>query len=260
MIIYEAINIVNKKRYIGQTINSLAQRKRQHLESVNYDHLGCTLFKRALTKYGVSSFEWKIIDYAFSKEELDEKESFWINFFKTTDTKYGYNLKGGGAKPFLTASTKKAIGDAQRGVLNHMYGRRGKDNPSSLVVKDITTGEVFNGVSELCRIHNEFEVSKVCAVCRGERYTHKKHTFRYLDSEGNIIQNGNPVEDEKIKALKREHTKFNQLHIKVLDTTNNIVYESLSEAVGRKYISSFSRKLKQCHGECSYHGIQWVVL
>lgn len=42
--------MVNGKRYIGQTVQKLADRKRQHIESVNYKYHGCTLFKRALKK------------------------------------------------------------------------------------------------------------------------------------------------------------------------------------------------------------------
>lgn len=120
MIVYEAINKKNGKRYIGQTINSFKKRKQQHLDSVKHNHGGCRLFRNALIKYGSDGFDWKIIDHAKTVEELNEKESFWIEFFKTTNRDKGYNLKGGGANAFLTEETKRAIGSAQVGELNHM--------------------------------------------------------------------------------------------------------------------------------------------
>lgn len=153
MIIYEAINTVNGKRYIGQSIHSLQCRKTQHENSVKYNRGGCRLFKRALAKYGIDSFDWKVIDTASSREELNIKESFWISFFNTTDTSCGYNLKGGGYEPFLTDDVKKSIGDSQKGSLNHMYGKYDDKNPNSKRVLVVSTKEIFNSVSELCRNH-----------------------------------------------------------------------------------------------------------
>ena len=82
MIIYEAINKLNNKRYIGQTIHDLNKRKRQHLESSKRDVTISPHFYRALNKYGENNFEWKIIDFAETVEELNFKESFWIDFFR----------------------------------------------------------------------------------------------------------------------------------------------------------------------------------
>ena len=63
-LIYEAINKVNNKKYIGQTKSRLCSRKGSHkTQSKNGD----TIFYRAIRKYGWENFEWKIIDHATSK-------------------------------------------------------------------------------------------------------------------------------------------------------------------------------------------------
>lgn len=256
MVIYEAINKINNKRYIGQTKDFL-RRKKQHEKSIRYGS-GCTYFARALSKYGINNFVWKVIDHASTQEELDAKESFWIEFFNTTDNRYGYNLKGGGYNPFLTDEVKESIGKAQLGELNHMYGKTGSNNPTSKKVIDITTNTTYDSVSDLCRGMG-FELSKVCCVCRGERLTHKGHIFRYLDDEGNIIDNGKTTSIAEIKNYKSKlYAKTNS--IKILDKTNNIVYNSLIDAVGRRYISNLSRKLRQCGGKCRYHNIDWEII
>lgn len=184
MIIYEAVNKKNGKRYIGQTIHTLNERKRQHNNSTKYNNSGCHYFKRALIKYGIDSFEWKVIDSANTTEELDLKESFWIEFFKTTEPINGYNLKGGGDAPYLNEATCKKIGDAQRGSKNHMYGRCGSLNPSSKAVICLNDGNIFGSVSELIQLYKSrgLSLSKVCSVCRGERKTHHGMVFRYLNS------------------------------------------------------------------------------
>ena len=198
IVIYEAINQINGKRYIGQTTRSLENRKRQHLNASKYARSVSWHFYRAINKYGWDCFEWKIIDTAKTQEDLDAKESFWIEFFDTTDPEKGYNLKGGGYNPFLTDSVKRKIGEAQLGELNHSYGKLGEESESSRKFIDLTTGCAYIGVSEFCRKHPEFTVSKVCAVCRGTRQTTKGHIFRYLDENDKIIDNGVKLKSQKV--------------------------------------------------------------
>lgn len=54
-----------------------------------------TLIHRAFQKYGFENFEYMILEKC-SKEELSERERYWINFYNTTNKDYGYNLSEGG--------------------------------------------------------------------------------------------------------------------------------------------------------------------
>ena len=94
MFVYLAENKTTRKVYVGQTCQSLEERKYMHV----YDSKGgsALIFHKALRKYGIESFEWKQIDAACSKEELDEKEKYWIKFYKSTDRSFGYNQTEGG--------------------------------------------------------------------------------------------------------------------------------------------------------------------
>ena len=211
MIIYEALNIINNKRYIGQTIQTLHRRKQQYINSIKYNNSKCIAFVRAMKKYGVENFKWRIVDDAETLEELDKKESYWIEYYDTTNPNKGYNLKGGGHNPYLTEEVKKKIGDAQRGELNHMYGKTGKYNKSSKPVLCITTGKQYYSASDCAKDMPGFDFSKICAVCRGDRYTYKKHIFRYIDSNGDIVDNGKPVSMDEIKEIKRKISRENWL-------------------------------------------------
>ena len=259
MIIYQAKNKVNGKRYIGQTIHSIEYRMKQHLNSVKYRN-GCTLFKKALKKYGPSNFTWTIIDVANSPSELNDKETFWIEFFNTTNPEKGYNLKGGGREPFLTEEVKKSIGNSQKGKLNHMYGKKGKSNPTSIPVIDLVTGVKRDSVSMFCNEFKEFDVSKVCAVCRGNRLTYKGHIFRYLNQKNEVIHNGKPETMSEIKRLKSVACSKNPNHVKVKDLTNDILYESITKAVGKDRKSSLSRALRTHNGECIYNGVHYKII
>jgi len=77
-IIYCATNIINNKKYIGQTIRSLDKRIKEHIGHANKDNKYA--FHLAINKYGIDKFEWEEIDVADNQEELDEKELYWIEF------------------------------------------------------------------------------------------------------------------------------------------------------------------------------------
>lgn len=91
-IIYCAYNKINQKRYIGQTVQRLCERRAAH-----YTKDPEIYFHRALHKYNKEDFEWSIIDTAQSKEELNQKEQFWIQKYNTLNPLKGYNILPGGS-------------------------------------------------------------------------------------------------------------------------------------------------------------------
>ena len=87
--IYKITNKINGKCYIGQSIN-IKQRFR--------DHKNCKVDKplyRAFKKYGLKNFKFEILEEC-SKEELNEKEIYYIAFYNSTTDGNGYNLEHGG--------------------------------------------------------------------------------------------------------------------------------------------------------------------
>jgi group I intron endonuclease len=123
-IVYRARNIINNKVYIGQTIRNLSERRRSHELSINWKSHK-TYFRSALVKYGKNNFKWKIIDTACSRNELDRKEYYWINKYKSNIKKYGYNLKeGGGSTEKYSKESKKKMSLSHIGLDNHQTGRK----------------------------------------------------------------------------------------------------------------------------------------
>ena len=246
MIIYEAINLINNKRYIGQTIYELKIRKRNHLATAKRNPKVSMHFYSSLNKYGEENFEWKIIDVAKTRDELNAKESFWIEFFDTTNPDYGYNLKGGGYQPFLTDEVKEKIGTAQMGELNHMFGATGANNPFSKKVLFVDRNEIFESVMDLYNTYKDLSYSKVCAVCRGDRKTTGSYTFRYLDETGNIIDNGNEI---KVRP-------------KLINYETKEVFKRVGDAF-KKYKkdgqdrSTLYFKLKKGNGICKWNDYIW---
>lgn len=132
MIIYMVTNIINGKRYIGQTISSLGKRKGAHI----YDALnkrGNSYFHSAIKKYGPDNFDWEELDTARNIDELNDLEIFFINLFKTFGG--GYNLKSGGKNATYSEVSKRKMSEAKKGkkltkehCLNMGKARKGKNH------------------------------------------------------------------------------------------------------------------------------------
>lgn len=80
------------KRYIGITKQKLEERWGKD----GYRYQRCTLFWRAIQKYGWENFEHVVIDSADTLEEANEKEKHYIIKYRTNDADYGYNCTEGG--------------------------------------------------------------------------------------------------------------------------------------------------------------------
>lgn len=91
-IIYCARNLINDKKYIGQTTRELKRRRNEHIAQANN---GSELaIHQAIKKYGEDSFEWCIIDQTYNQEDLDEREIYWIDYYDSY--RNGYNMTLGG--------------------------------------------------------------------------------------------------------------------------------------------------------------------
>jgi group I intron endonuclease len=102
MIIYQIINKINHKSYIGLTTKSTQERLNQHRQHKK------SLISHAIRKYGIDNFIIQELDYGSSIEELNEKESYWIERLDTVSPN-GYNLKGGGKYGSLSEYSRKKI-------------------------------------------------------------------------------------------------------------------------------------------------------
>jgi group I intron endonuclease len=89
-IIYKIENKINGRIYIGQTKQDLNKRIFEHV-----NNNGKMYIQNAIRKHNIKSFVFLEIDRAYSRNELNEKEKYWI---KKLNCKYpnGYNLTNGG--------------------------------------------------------------------------------------------------------------------------------------------------------------------
>lgn len=113
-IIYKATNLINGKVYIGQTTRSLHSRISAHKKSKR-------AFGKAIQKYGIENFRIAIIDKAEDKSGLDNKETFWINFYKSMGPQ-GYNLTSGGDTTEFSIESRLKMSENAKKRLPEYYG------------------------------------------------------------------------------------------------------------------------------------------
>lgn len=93
--VYLAINKINNKVYVGQTINTLNRRKTSHYAAARNEKDNL-YFHRAIRKYGENNFDWIVLDKANNQDKLNELEQFYIAKYKSNNSQYGYNMTSGG--------------------------------------------------------------------------------------------------------------------------------------------------------------------
>ena len=94
--IYKITNKVNGKCYIGQSIHIQQRLNRHKTAPFNpNDQSKNTPLYQAIRKYGLDNFHFEVLCEC-AKEELNEKEQFYIAQYKSHNRKYGYNQTDGG--------------------------------------------------------------------------------------------------------------------------------------------------------------------
>lgn len=85
--IYITTNKINGRKYIGQ--------RKYYGNWQSYLGSG-TILKNAFKKYGIEKFSKEIIENCSSKEELNKREKYWIDYYNVIEDKLFYNIAKGG--------------------------------------------------------------------------------------------------------------------------------------------------------------------
>lgn len=80
--IYETINIINKKKYIGS-----------HIGQKDDTYLGSGIaISRAVKKYGQQNFKKRILELIYNYKNIFLREQYWLDKFNCSKSKIYYNI------------------------------------------------------------------------------------------------------------------------------------------------------------------------
>lgn len=102
----------NDKKYVGITKKNINERWKY-----GHGYKDCTLFQKAIDKYGWKNIEHKVLYQNLSKDVAEEIEIKMISELKLLDRNYGYNLKPGGRTSPLTEEIKLKISKSAKGKI-----------------------------------------------------------------------------------------------------------------------------------------------
>ncbi len=143
MIIYKTTNLINGKYYIGKD------------EKNNPEYLGSgKILKFAIKKYGIENFKKEILEICKTRDELNEREVFWINSLSATTL--GYNITDGGT--------------GGRTKFNRIY----QFDKSGVLIKE------WGSAAEINRVL-KFDQSSILKACKGKLLSVNGFIWSYIN-------------------------------------------------------------------------------
>lgn len=170
------------KRYIGITSVPPEQRWQGGLSGYKGQ-----VFENAIKKYGWENIEHVILYSNITKEEASKREQELISKYRTTESKYGYNVSSGGISDKSFSEYTK-----QQMSINHA-DFSGSKNPRARKVICLETNEIFETITDASKKYN---INRTCIsdCCTGKHKTCKGLHFQYFD-------NGKPLKDRDKKPV-----------------------------------------------------------
>ena len=186
--IYKIENLINGKRYIGQSGNiqeRWADHKRINERPLEIIKQRYPLY-RAFNKYGLDNFSFEIIEEC-SADELDAKERYWIAYYHTyiNDIQCnGYNLTlGGGGNQQITSDEIQTFID---------LWEQGMSTGEIAVITEHNTHAIIKYLKLYCPSYSVYEGNRRGQVLNG--IAHRKGVNRY-DLLGNLIASYSSIKE-----------------------------------------------------------------
>lgn len=255
--IYKITNKINGKCYIGQS-NNIHRRWKQELapNAKLNPHLA-----RAFEKYGIDNFEFEIIEEC-EREDLNERERFYIEIYNSINPALGYNKTLGGdgnlGRHFIMSEEQKEkIRQANTGrkytddkLINVRESCKYKIDPNQIVIFCYETNKYYLSIGKAAK---ELGICKdsIRHVINGQ----DKHALNYRfckidDNINEFIESCQQVDCYLKKnniTLKQYYNRLSKTNKKkVLCIETQQIFESASEAARQMNLNK--------------HGIIWCCI
>lgn len=199
--IYQIVNNINQKVYVGKTNFSIEKRWKEHIHDSKKEDISNRPLYKAMNKYGFENFSIEVLEEV-SLDEVNEKEIYWIE--KLGSFKHGYNAtKGGDGTHYLdyeliiktynevksAAKVAEILKIDQKHILkiikeyNNMIYSKTENAKIAVAMLDKNTEEILRIFSSIKEAEN-FVGCKgkghISAVCKGKRKTTMGYKWKYL--------------------------------------------------------------------------------
>ena len=168
--VYKITNLINNKSYIGITKREVKIRVREHF------YRDADLVYQASLKYGKENFSYEVLEENIAKEDIDNREVYYINKFNSLAPN-GYNLsKGGLSNKTISDEGRKKLSDCNLGIKNPRCSKR-------IFMINKTTGEIeriFGSIREAARaLGNENKYRAIAYCLEGKTKSSNGYYWKY---------------------------------------------------------------------------------
>jgi group I intron endonuclease len=278
--IYKAENNINHKVYIGKSILTMEDRRRDHLYRARTDQ--GTYLHKAIKKYGAENFTWTVIEECSNKEQLAELEKKYIAEYKSNNPEFGYNLTtgGDGGSGPKSIETRKKISESKKGTLawnkgldktdervaKYSESLKGNKNCEGRVMSEGNKQKLI--ASRKGHKASEETLEKLRAIKGDKHWNYGGHITKEQKQAISIAQKNRkrtPEELEKLrqagigripwnKGIKTGKPSLNAKKIMCIET--GIIYDSMTDVFNKTGINRVSRV---CSGQMkTAGGFHWA--
>lgn len=216
--IYKITNIKTRKVYIGKTTKSLNDRLQGHIN--NADKGNNFKLSLAIRKYGKENFIIEPIDFAETRDELNEKEVYYISEYKSLEDGYNMTIGGEGGNTYIDKSDEemKTISEKISTALRKNNGNHGQFvGPKNGMYGKHQTPEAKEKISKASkgRKFSKEHNRKISEYYKGR----KKH---YLHPHTKLFVTNIETNEICVKTAKEVVTMFNlQNYIELKNIVDN---------------------------------------
>lgn len=201
-----ATNKITGMSYIGQTVDFKNRKSRHIKDAFRQREKDTSVFHKSILIHGAESFDWKILEEC-SKDKLDDRERYWIQYYDTYNNGYNMTLGGENADCLLAwkeANPEKVLAQNMQNVQKMIQWNREHPEESA---KNLALG------AEWHKTHKE-EMREV--GLRSIQYAHqwqKEHPEEFAK----ILQNN-------IKKAQESH----KIPVKCIEL--DLIFDSMNDA------------------------------